>query len=98
VPSGCSAALAIYGYPSPVHNVLVQHNLFGGQCGYCLYGGSTHDQEDTANVRLLDSGFDPSYTPETPTCGRAGNITAFDGSDPGNIASGNFYWPSSDPI
>jgi hypothetical protein len=98
VPSGCSAALAIYGYPSPVHDVLVQDNLFGGQAGYCVYGGSTHDQTDTANVRILDNGFDPSYVAPFDICGRAGNITGFDASDPGNLSEGNYYWPSLEPI
>jgi hypothetical protein len=98
VPSGCSAALAVYGYPSPVHDVLVQHNLFGAQAAYCVYGGSTHDQTDTANVHILDNGFDPSYVAPSSVCGRSGNITGFDPSDPGNLAEGNYYWPSLEPI
>jgi hypothetical protein len=46
----------------------------------------------------LDNGFDPSYVAPFDICGRAGNITGFDASDPGNLSEGNYYWPSLEPI
>lgn len=98
VPRGCSAAVAVYGSPNPVHNVLLQHNLVGGQCGYCVYGGSSHNQEDTSNIRIIENGFDGSFVEPFNICGRAGDITAFDSSDPGNEFVGNFRWPSMEPI
>jgi hypothetical protein len=106
--TGCSAAAVLYGFPSAVTNCLIEDNYFAGLCGFCFYAGATHDfPDDTEDIRVLTNAFDRRLGSEggykeedddPDLCGRAGDITGFDGSGPGNVSSGNYYWPDLLPL
>jgi hypothetical protein len=80
----CSTALALYPDFEPVDNVLVQHNLFNTNGGYCTYGGF----EEGTNIRYLDNIFGTKYYPQ---CGIWGPVAAFRADAEGNQWRGNRY-------
>ena len=96
---GCSAALAVYGYPYPTTNVLVEGNWLAATAAYCAYGGATHTYADqAANVDYFNNAFSIGLTPETAVCGRAGNITAHDAGVRDNERSGNYIYETGEPV
>ncbi|MGY0233451.1 hypothetical protein [Longispora urticae] len=83
----CSAALALYGNFGPIHDVLVEGNLFSGG-SYCLYAGSlpTKPFPVATNVRILGNAF--ARTPYAK-CGHYGPATSW--TRESNEWRGN-YW------
>ena len=93
--SGCSSALALYGFPDRVENVLVQENFLAANAGYCTYGGSTHSHPDAINVDYIDNAFSTMFHPQ---CGRAGFIAAHDNGLRGNEEVGNYVFETQQPL
>lgn len=85
----CSAALALYPDFEPVDDVLVQHNLFNTNGGYCTYGGF----DEGTNIRYIDNIFGDKYHPQ---CGIWGPVAAFYASAEGNEWRGNVFADGSE--
>ena len=54
--------------------------------------------EDGGYKDRLEKNLQGEYVQNPDRCGRSGDITAFDASGPGNVSSGNYYWPDLLPL
>jgi hypothetical protein len=84
----CSSALSLYSRDGTINGVTVQENLFSGG-GYCVYGGVFSDATAN-NVKFLNNGF---LKNQWPKCGDLGPVAAWDREVPGNVWSGNYWYP-----
>ena len=85
----CSSALSLYSRDGTIDGVTVQENLFSGG-GYCVYGGVFTNATAT-NVKFLNNGF---LKNQHPKCGDLGPVAAWDREVPGNVWSGNYWYPN----
>lgn len=95
--TGCSGALVMYGDFAPVSDILIEENLLNTTGSYCTYGGSLDSKEypDATNVRYIDNHFGREYF---DTCGRYGPKAGWDGSNEGNVWSGNVWHDTGEEI
>ena len=88
--AGCSADLTAYGDFAPVHDNLIDGNLFKATPGgTCAFGGSTAGKPygDAAhNILFIDNVFERG---RRGRCGYWSAITDFDRRAPGNVWRGN---------
>lgn len=91
---GCSADMSGYADFAPIHDNLIQNNLFRanpiGQY-YCAYGGGspkphTNDPPGPVNIRFIDNVFERG---SNGRCGTGGPIIDFPSGRTGNVWSNN---------
>jgi hypothetical protein len=91
VGGGPTADVSLFGDFGPVDDVLIEDNLFKGTAGgYGLQAGynPVKAYPNSTNIRILNNTFERGTS---GVCGVYGPYTAWNGSNTGNVWSGNKY-------
>lgn len=73
-------------------NTLIDNNLVAGG-GYCMYGGG--NTQLSTNIKVTNNHFSRIFY---PNCGYYGPMAAWQSNGPGNVATGNIWDDTGQPV